>query len=355
MPESFADVAPIFEKMRQAKSWTQEEMAVKAGVPVDAVLAYESCPASLTSRIATRVLDAVPLMLFTDQTMLDTAAFPPGAPRLLDVEMEARVLEWKAALSIDKARFREALTTLDRALALRPWPERIGRLLLSKAEVLGEMSRERHALDALREAEGYLDVKEEPHLWLRLRIDQMYFFCHQEAYSEAEACRLEARELTDLVGRDRERWELRSLEGRIAAGLGQAQEAIGLLQGVREELLAAGRLFETSCASLDLAAVLVAQGKLAELEELARQLEPRAQEKRLSEASRTTLRLFCRLVARGSFKPEMGRRFAADFRKTDTRLTRPFELPGEQSNGNESAAVREARIQLGSSPPNPLL
>jgi hypothetical protein len=55
------------------------------------------------------------------------------------------------------------------------------------------------------------------------------------------------------------------------------------------------------------------------------------------------------MVARGAFKPEMGRRFAADFRQTDTRLTRPFEIPGEQSNGNMSAAVHEQRARIGKS------
>jgi hypothetical protein len=187
-----------------------------------------------------------------------------------------------------------------------------------------------------------------------LRIDQMYFLCHLQEYREAEAYRLEAQALTDRVGRELERRQLRCLEGRIAAGLGQMQEALDLLQPVREELLAAGRLFEVACVSHDLAAVLAAQGKLVELEEMARQMEPWGQKKGLSEASRASLRLFCRLVARGNFKPEMGWRIAADFRKTDTRLTRPFELPGEQSNGNESTAVREARARLGgSTPANP--
>lgn len=347
MPESFAEVAVIYKKMRQARSWTPAELAEKAGVPVEAVLAYEADPARMTSRVAMQVLDAVPLMIFTSEKMLDDPAFPTRPPRWLDVEMDARRREWQAALSIDKARFREALEALDGALALRPWPERIGRLLLSKAEVLGELSRERHALDALREAEGYLDVTEEPHLWLRLRINQMYFLCHQERYPEAEAYRLEARELMGRVGRDRERRQLLCLEGRIAAGLGQMQEALDLLQPVREELLAAGKRFEAGCVSLDVAAVLAAQGRFAELEELARQMEDWGQEKKLSDASRTTLRLFCRMVARGNFKSDMGRRFAADFRKTDTRLTRPFEIPGEQSNGNMSTAVLEARDQMG--------
>lgn len=351
MSESFTEVAITFKKMRQARSWSPEELAEKAALPVEAVLAYESRPASMTSRIAMQVLDVVPLMFITNEKMLDSLEMPAPVefPHSLNVETEARSLEWEAALAIDKARFREARETLDHALALDPWPERIGRLLLSKAEVLGELSRERHALDTLREAEGYLDIAAEPDIWLRLRIDQMYFLCHLEQFREAEEYRPEARRLTDRIGRDRERRQLRCLEGRIAAGLGQPQEALALLQTAWEELLAAGKLFEAACASLDAAAVLVAQGRLDELAEMARRLEPWTQERKLADASRATLRLFCRMVAHGSFKPEMGRRFAADLRKSDTRLTRPFELPGEQSNGNTSKALQEARARLGRS------
>jgi tetratricopeptide (TPR) repeat protein len=346
MSELFADVALNFKQMRLARSWTPEELAEKAGLPVEAVLAYEADPASLTSRVATKVLDIFPLMVDEGEEMLDSPEFPSQAPPWLDIEMEARVLEWGAALSIDHGRFRQALDELGRAVALHPWPQRLGQLLLSKAEVLGELGRERHALEALHEAEGYLNVAEEPHLWLRLRINQMYFLCHQEKYDEAEAYREEARELTARIGRDRERLQLLSLEGRIAAGCGRWQEALDLLQPAREELIAVGKLFEAGCTTFDVASVLVDQGKLAELAELARQMEPWGQDKKLSDASRSTLRLFCRMVAQGSFKPGMGRRFAADFRKTDTRLTRPFEIPGEQGNGNESAALREHRTRI---------
>lgn len=327
MPESLAEVAAAYKKMRQAISWTPEELAEEAGLPVEAVLAYESDPARLTSRVAMQVLEVVPLML-DDEKMLDDPEFVGGPLRWLDFEMETRRREWKASLSIDHGRFRRALEELDGALALRPRPERRARLLLSRAEVLGELSRERYALDALREAEGSLDVAEEPHLWLRLRINQMYFLCHLERYPEAEAYRLEVRELTGRVGQDRERRQLLCLEGRIAAGLGQLQEALDLLQPVREELLAAGKLFEAGCVSLDVAAVLAAQGRFAELAELARQMEDWGEEKKLSDASRSTLRLFCRMASRGNFTPEMGRRYAADFRKTDIHLTRPFEIPG---------------------------
>ena len=138
MSELFAGVALNFKQMRLARSWTPEEMAEKAGLPVEAVLGYEADPASLTSRVATKVLDIYPLMVLEGKEMLDSPEFPSRAPLWLDIEMDARVLEWNAALSIDQGSFRKALNELERAVALHPWPQRLGQLLLSKAEVLGE-------------------------------------------------------------------------------------------------------------------------------------------------------------------------------------------------------------------------
>lgn len=64
------------------------------------------------------------------------------------------------------------------------------------------------------------------------------------------------------------------------------------------------------------------------VEEIAREMEPLTQNKKLRDVSRSTLKLFCKAVGRGSLKPETARRFAVEFRKTDTRLTRPYPIPG---------------------------
>jgi hypothetical protein len=46
------------------------------------------------------------------------------------------------------------------------------------------------------------------------------------------------------------------------------------------------------------------------------------------DGARSTLKLFRKAVERGSLSPERARRFAAEFRKTDTRLTRPYPILG---------------------------
>lgn len=235
----------------------------------------------------------------------------------------------EAALNIDQKLFRDALKVLERALTHDLSPECTGRLLLTKAAVLGELRREMRALEALQQAEVCFGLDEkEPSVWLRLRLDQLYFLCHADRFCEADALLAETRELAADEANAAERLELSWLEGRISDGLGKWAEALDILQLVRAEHLAAGHLFEAASATLDAAAVLICQGKLSGVEEIAREIEPLTQSKKLMDVSRSTLRLFCKAVGRGSLKPETVRRFAVEFRKTDTRLTRPYPIPG---------------------------
>ena len=60
---------------------------------------------------------------------------------------------------------------------------------------------------------------------------------------------------------------------------------------------------------------------------VARQVEPLAGEKKLSHDARTTLKVFCFTVRRGTFTAEMARQLGEEFRKAGSRLPRPYTLP----------------------------
>jgi tetratricopeptide (TPR) repeat protein len=287
-------------------------------MPEQTIREYEANPSKLTEEVSNRVHYAL--------TRYRASWRPPTQSESL-----TNLYQVEAALNIDQKLFLAALKVFDKAF-LTPdlSPECRGRLLLTKAAVLGELSREERALETLQQAElclGRLDEKE-PSIWLRLRLDQLYFLCHADRFREADALLAEARGLAADEGNVAERLELSWLEGRISAGLGKWDEALNTLQRVRAEHLAAGHLFEAASATLDLAAALICQGQLSKVEELAREMEPLTQSKKLVDVSRSTLRLFCKAVGRGSMTPEAVRRFAAEFRKTDTRLTRPYPIPG---------------------------
>ena len=368
MIDPLADLARLFQEMRLARGWSCEELAERAGVPVERVRGYESDPASLSAATGVQILTAMPTEpldvsggvgglrglgglrdpygdVFEDD-FDDPAGGPPQS--VLD-RMEARSYELKAALRIDQRAFPEALELLDRALALEPDENRRGRLWLSKAVVLGELpGPARLAIPgALAEAERRLAPEPRERPWLCLRLLEVDFFCQTGRYEDALARWPETAELAARVGSDRDRLRARCLEGWIAAnpagsasnpagsasnpagsaGMGRPAEALRLLQAVREELLADGQSFEATGVALDIAALLAGEGDLTALAEISRELRPLVRDPELSMEARSALKTFLWAVERGRFKPGMGRKMAIELRKSGCRLARPYDIP----------------------------
>lgn len=326
MNKPLIELVVFLKEMRLERDWSEADLEGAAGLPAHTVRDYERDPEKLTLEVAERVIYIThPSQIIEAHLQRAHGKDPSGAPKWLLNQMEAQMLVVEAALCIDEKRFPAALQALDRALVLDRRPEQHGRFFLSKAAVLGELGRELQALEALERAESCLDL-DKPTLWLRLRLDQLYVLCYAQRFEEAEALLAQARELAALVGKAADRLELDWLSGRVFAGLGRLDEASSLLKRVYGEHREAGHAFEAISAALDGVAVLTTQGNLASVQEIARELGAWAQHGKLTHASRSTLRLFFKLVGSG-LKPERAKRLAGEFRKTDTRLTRPYMIP----------------------------
>jgi len=319
------ELVAFLNEMRLERDWSEADLEGAAGLPTHTVRDYERDPEKLTVEVAERVIYVTHPSQIVEAHLQRAHKDPSGAPKWLLNQMEAQMLVVEAALCIDQKRFPAALQALDRALVLDRRPEQHGRFFLSKAAVLGELGRELQALEALERAESCLDL-DKPPLWLRLRLDQLYFLCYAQRFEEAETLLAQARELAAIVGKPADRLELDWLSGRVLAGLGRLDEASSLLKKVYGEHREAGHAFEAVSAALDVVAVLTAQGNLASVQEMARELESWTQHGKLTDASRATLRLFRKLAGSG-LKPERAKRLAGEFRKTDTRLTRPYMIP----------------------------
>jgi tetratricopeptide (TPR) repeat protein len=264
---ALASLSPHLKDQRLKRGWSEAVLARKADLPEQTIREYEADPSKLTVEVCSRVHHAL--------TRRRASWRPPAQGELWTNQ---HLVE--AALNIDQAHFRDALKVLEKALIPDLSPECTGRLLLAKAAVVGELGWEALALETLQQAELCLGLGEkEPSVWLRLRLDQLYFLCHADQFYEADALLAETRELAADEGNAAERLELSWLEGRIFAGLGKWAEALDILQLVRAEHLAAGHLFEAASATLDATAVLVCQGKLSMVEEIAREMEPLTQSK----------------------------------------------------------------------------
>lgn len=328
MNEPLIELADVFKEMRLERDWSEADLEGIAGLPPLTVRDYEREPEKLTWEVAERVIHAMhPSQIVEAHLQRAKGREASEPPKWLYNQMEAQMLEIEAAFCIDQKRFPAALEAVDRALVLERRPERQGRFFLTKAAVLGELGRELEALAALGRAESCLEL-DKPTLWLRLRLDQIYFLCYALKYEQAEALLAQAQELVASVGKPADRLELDWLSGRIFAGLGRPDEALTLLEKVYREHREAGHDFEAVGAALDAAAVLTStvQGNRDSVKEMARNLEEYTVGRKLTDASRSTLRVFCKLAGSG-LKPERAKRLAAEFRKTDTRLTRPYMIP----------------------------
>jgi tetratricopeptide (TPR) repeat protein len=193
------------------------------------------------------------------------AASDPG---LLD---PVRMLDLEASLRKAQRRLPEALDLLDRALVTRPTPEVEGRLLIKKACVLEKLERYQEALVVLERAAPLADAAEDRRLALVWRFDWLVNLCHLGRHAEAESRLGDVRALTARIGKGLDAVRLTWLEGRIAAGLGRTDEALGAFERVRKELTARGIAYDTAQVILDIAVLLAEKGRTAEVRELARQ------------------------------------------------------------------------------------
>lgn len=180
---ALASLAPHLQDMRLKRGWSEAVLARKADLPEQTIREYEADPSKLTVEVSSRVHHALTRR---------RASWRPSTQS----ELWTNGCLVEAALNIDQARFRDALKVFEKALIPDLSPECIGRLLLVKAAVLGELGWEARALETLQQAELCLGPGEkEPSVWLRLRLDQLYFLCHADQFCEADALLAETREL----------------------------------------------------------------------------------------------------------------------------------------------------------------
>ena len=187
---------------------------------------------------------------------------------------EPILLDLKAPLRTAQRRFPEALKLLDDAVDLflhgeHKDPHLAGRSLISMAFLLTEQGDTEPAIQALRKANGLIDPEREPRLVLCLHHNLVYHLTTAGRHQEAADLLPQLMELAATHGCAKDRLRLDWVEGRVAAGLGDHERAQGLLTKVRQAFLAEGNAFDAALASLDLSISHLAEGKTAEVRELA--------------------------------------------------------------------------------------
>lgn len=177
---------------------------------------------------------------------------------------EARYLALKASLRREERRLDEAETLLDQALAATEDPEIIVKLVLGKAKVLEERNEHEAAIEVLKHASSKVRVEAASRLTLCLEHNLVWLLASTGKALEARLRFPSLAALSRTGGDALDLIRLEWVEARIAAGLGEVEEAAHLLERVRHRFEAEEMGFDVALASLELATMRVRQGRSSE-------------------------------------------------------------------------------------------
>lgn len=215
----------------------------------------------------------------------------------------ALLLDLEASLCRDERRFEDALERLRKAL---PLSRNRGRILNNMGTVLAVKGDYEAAVEILLAAEPSRHA--EPRLWYQHRFNISVLYTHLERYSEAVELVEPVREIAVVLGDRIFLSRLKWLEGRVAAGLGRTSEALRLLEEARGEFAARKMWFDVVLALLEIAALLLDQGKTAEVRLLAPFLVEAFESNDIHQEALAALQLFQEAVERDTATAGLARR-----------------------------------------------
>ena len=229
---------------------------------------------------------------------------------------EAILVDLKASLRLAQRRFPAAFKLLDDAVELflhgeHRDPHRAGRSLVLKAGAHIEQGDTRAAIQALKKANGLIDPDREPRLLLCLRHNLVDCLSKADRCKEAAALLPDLKALAETHGREQDRRRLDWVEGRIAAGLGDHEQARRLLTQVRQTFVDEGNAFDAALAALDLSISHLQEGKTAEVRELADEMVTVFSALEVAREPMAALLLFQEAAHRETATDDLARKVAA--------------------------------------------
>lgn len=179
-----------------------------------------------------------------------------------------RLPDLEASLRRDQRRWKECLVLSDQALCEAPDSAR-GRILIERAAALEPMGEPKKALQALAEAEPWVQASGDRDLALALRFNQAVNLTHLGQLEAARQRSEEARKLAVELGRDLYLVHCVWISGRIAGEAGEQADATTLLQQARRDFTARQMPLEAAYIALDEAVYLLQMGAADQVTTLA--------------------------------------------------------------------------------------
>jgi tetratricopeptide (TPR) repeat protein len=229
-------------------------------------------------------------------------ALPPGSSLA-----EWRLLDLEASLRRDQRHFATALDLLERALAAAP-PASRGRILLNRAYTLEQGGDAAAALAALRQAAPLVDADGEPRQSWILKNNLLLVLCQLGRYGDAETALAELHRLTREIGNDLDQLRTRWTTARVWLGLGRRAAAAAALDEVRRAFSERRQAYDTALISLELAILLLEEGRAAEVRALSEEMLWIFTAQRVRREALSALSLFCRAAESESLTLDLARR-----------------------------------------------
>jgi len=190
-----------------------------------------------------------------------------GRPHLLG--LAPAVLSFRADLEFWEHQPQASLDTLAQALAMKPADTLRARLLVKRSSRLIAVGDSLAALESLREAVPLIDRLGEPRLWYCVIQHQLFILTEMGRFDEAGRLLPEVQGLVAAGNTPIHQTHVHWIEARMASGLGDPQTAETLYLEVRQEFLTQGLAYRAAIVTLELAELLLPQGRLEEVRRLA--------------------------------------------------------------------------------------
>lgn len=227
---------------------------------------------------------------------------------------EARMLGLEASLRRAQRFLPKALDLLNQALAADQGGE-ARFLLLNRAKALEECGESEEAAATLWRVLPLIDGEREPRLLWNLQFHRVYNLCNAGRLQEAERSLGEVQELTERLNNTLDLVRLVWLRAKVDDGLGRPQEAEAAFEQVRQDFLSHGIAYDTALVSLELAVLLLEQGRPAEVRTIVNELVPVFKAQRVTREALAAFELFRNAVEQETITVELARRCLEELRR----------------------------------------
>ena len=230
----------------------------------------------------------------------------PGDPGLLN---EVWVFWIEADLRLAQRQFALALASIDRAITADEGVLR-GPLLLTQAQILESLGEISSSTAALEKALPWIDPEREPRLAYGVRFQFLANLCREGRAADAEPGLRAVRALAEVLGKEMDLIKMVWLESKVHAGVERHAEAEGGFQQVRRDFRAHELSYDYALASLDLALLLLEQGRTVEVRVLAQEMVWIFQAQGIGPEGLAALRIYCDAARREAATVELTRRIS---------------------------------------------